>query len=64
MKVNSTIQMIDGEPFVFSAVGNSRYIVVKNGKVVRKALACGADEARRVLRPTRGETLYIKVGGK
>ncbi len=38
------------------------YIVVKDKKVVRSAIVCGAHEAYIVLKPKKGETLYIKVG--
>lgn len=43
-------------------IGDSPYIVVKQDKVVRRARACGAIEAREILKPSRGEKLYIEVG--
>lgn len=63
MRINSEIQTINGEQWVVSAVGESLYIVVKNDKVVRSIMACGAREARTLLKPVKGESLFIKVGG-
>jgi hypothetical protein len=42
-------------------VGNSKYVVIKDGKVVRAAMCCGAIEAYAALKPKRGEKLYIEV---
>ena len=52
------------ETIVGIPVGDSTYIVVKGGKVIRTGKACGALAARALLKPKRGETLYIKVGSE
>lgn len=47
------------------ATRSSRYVVIKNDKVIRKGLAVGANEAITLLNPKGTETLFIKVrGGK
>ena len=43
-------------------VDESNYILISNGIVVRRAKACGAAEAKRLLQPTRMEKLYVEVG--
>lgn len=51
-----------GIPVIATPVTKSTYAVIKNGKVIRTAKALGARNAKKALKPKKGENLYIKVG--
>jgi len=57
VEIRSTVSAV-------AIIGQSNYIVVSNGAVVREARVFGADEAIRKLRPSKDEKLYIEVGGQ